>query len=78
MTVSVTDVNGNVLQGQFTVTVGDRQIVTQPTTTQPTTGPSGSPGIIDSAILFAAGVGVTLVMVAVVCALGRRKPTGSK
>ena len=52
------------------MTVGDRPVTTQPTTT-PNGGPSG---IIDSAILFGAGVGATLVIVAVVCALGRRKP----
>jgi hypothetical protein len=67
VTVSVTDVNGNVLQGQFIVTVGARP------STQPTAPPGG--GIIDSTILFGAGVGATLVVVAVVCALGRRKPS---
>jgi hypothetical protein len=63
--VSVTDVNGNVLQGQFVVTVGSA----------PTT-PGGpvSPGIFDSALPFVAGVGVTIAVVALVCAMGRRKP----
>ena len=72
--VTVTDVNGNELQGTFTVTVGDRPT----TTTQPTTPSGGTPDIIDSAILFGAGVGATLLVVAVVCAMGRRKPSGSK
>ena len=75
VTVTVTDVNGNELQGQFSVTVGDRPT----TTTQPTTPPAGgTSALIDSAILFGAGVGATLVVVAVVCTLGRRKPSGSK
>lgn len=64
VTVSVSDVNGNVLQGQFTVTVGS-----------PPTTPGGVvvPGIVDSAILFGAGVVATLVVTAVVCSVGRRK-----
>ncbi|MHA2027222.1 MAG: hypothetical protein ACXACG_09930 [Candidatus Thorarchaeota archaeon] len=64
VTVSVTDVHGNVLQGQFVVTVGSA----------PTT-PGGpvSPGIFDSALPFVAGVGATIVVVALVCAMGRRK-----
>ena len=74
VTVSVSDANDNVLQGQFIVTVGNRPATTQPTTTQPTTTPSGG-GLIDSAILFGAGVGATLVIVAVVCVMGRRKPS---
>jgi hypothetical protein len=74
VTVTVTDVNGNNLKGMFTVTVGNR-----PPTTHPTTPPTGGPaGIFDSVLPFAVGVGATLFVVAVVCALGRRKPSGSK
>ncbi|MFW9812780.1 MAG: hypothetical protein ACFFF9_09995 [Candidatus Thorarchaeota archaeon] len=70
VTVSVTDVNGNILQGEFTVTVGDRPAATTQTTT---TGGQVTPGIFDSALPFVAGVGVTIAVVALVCAMGRRR-----
>ncbi|MHA1964510.1 MAG: hypothetical protein ACXACG_01425 [Candidatus Thorarchaeota archaeon] len=65
VTVFVSDVNGNILQGQFTVTVGN------PSTT-PTTG-GEPPGILESALPFGAGVAATVAVVAVVCAMGRRR-----
>lgn len=79
VTVSVEDVNENVLQGQFMVTVGDRPAATTTTTTtttttDTTTDTDSSPGIFDSAIPFALGVVATIAVVAIVCLIGRRKP----
>ena len=74
ITVHVSDVNGNVLSGSFTVLVGNPPTVTGTETTTDTgaTLPSGS--IIDSAIPFAVGVVATLAVVTVICLIGRRKP----
>ncbi|MGY5873809.1 MAG: hypothetical protein RTV72_16290 [Candidatus Thorarchaeota archaeon] len=79
VTVSVEDGNGIILQGQFTVTVGSRPTATATTTTTTTTSATTTsggvtPGIIDTALPFVAGVGATLLVVAVVCFMGRRKP----
>ncbi|MFW9806831.1 MAG: hypothetical protein ACFFFK_08890, partial [Candidatus Thorarchaeota archaeon] len=68
VTVFVSDNNDNVLQATFTVHVGSPFI----------TDTSGTPSIIDSAILFGAGVVATAAVAVVVCAIGRRKPVSSK
>ncbi|MFW9796310.1 MAG: hypothetical protein ACFFE2_04665 [Candidatus Thorarchaeota archaeon] len=68
VTVYVSDNNDNIQHATFTIHVGSPFI----------TEPSGTPSIIDSAILFGAGVIATTAVAAVVCALGRRKPSGSK
>ena len=63
VTVSVTDLNGNILQGQFTVTVY----------TPFTTPVGGLSNIFDSAIPFAIGIVATLAVTSIVCLVGRRK-----
>ncbi len=67
VTVSVSDIHGNILQTQFTVTVGSAPTL-----------PSGTPGIFDSVIPFGVGVIATVAVVAVVCAMGRRRTPSAK
>jgi hypothetical protein len=68
VTVYVSDNNDNILQTTFTIHVGSPFI----------TEPNGTPNIINSAILFGAGVIATTAVAAVVCTMSRRKPSGSK
>ncbi len=67
ISVYVTDNNGNILAGSFSV------LVNNPSNDTGTTQPGGS--IIDSAIPFVVGVAATLAVVGVVYIFSRRKPS---
>jgi hypothetical protein len=69
VTVYVSDIHGNVLQGQFIVTVEYLDGITEP---------DGTPGILEIVVPFGGGVVATVAVAAAIYVVGRRKSAPSK